>query len=439
MVLPSDGLAQEIVDELARRVGAPVLVEDPAERVVAYSAQEGLIDQVRRDCILARAASPEVVGFFARFELASAAGPFRTPSQPELGVLGRLCVPIRRGGSTLGYLWLIDDEARLGADDEALAVAAAGRFAALLHDLGLRARLHSDAVGHLLSPSPEMRDQAARQLVADGRWPASATCTVGVVQVGRAARVGSRDRRWALGHEAPAGDTTTTVLAEAAERWRKVGSGEGVLAHVDGERVAVVSPGVGMSGPGGPAGDQLLEGCLLGLRRHLLELVAERRDGDCRSAVRIDRTGSTTAIAGIGDRQTSISGAAASYRHARLAARVAGAVPALGGVGSWSELGAYRALVQIPPGEDGSDAVDPRLEALLASGRPELVETLETYLDRAGDVKATAEQLVMHRGGLYYRLGRIEEITGCDLRDGADRLALHLGLRLARLQGRRGG
>jgi hypothetical protein len=47
-----------------------------------------------------------------------------------------------------------------------------------------------------------------------------------------------------------------------------------------------------------------------------------------------------------------------------------------------------------------------------------LVETLEAYLDRAGDVKATAEALNLHRATLYYRLQRIEEITGARLRSG---------------------
>jgi DNA-binding PucR family transcriptional regulator len=66
-----------------------------------------------------------------------------------------------------------------------------------------------------------------------------------------------------------------------------------------------------------------------------------------------------------------------------------------------------------------------------------LVETLEAYLDLAGDAKATAAALSLHRATLYYRINRIEEITGARLKTGEDRLALHLGLRLARLHGPR--
>ena len=64
---------------------------------------------------------------------------------------------------------------------------------------------------------------------------------------------------------------------------------------------------------------------------------------------------------------------------------------------------------------------------------PELVETLEAYLDRAGDAQAAAAALFIHRTTLYHRLRRIERIAGVDLHDGDDRLLLHMALRLRAL------
>jgi DNA-binding PucR family transcriptional regulator len=64
-----------------------------------------------------------------------------------------------------------------------------------------------------------------------------------------------------------------------------------------------------------------------------------------------------------------------------------------------------------------------------------LLATLETYLDAAGNVQESAKLLHVHRGTLYYRLSRVEELTGMSLADGQDRLALHLGVKLARLTG----
>jgi hypothetical protein len=47
--------------------------------------------------------------------------------------------------------------------------------------------------------------------------------------------------------------------------------------------------------------------------------------------------------------------------------------------------------------------------------------------------RPTARELFIHRSSLYNRLHRVEELSGIDMRSGADRLTLHLGLRLWRL------
>ena len=78
----------------------------------------------------------------------------------------------------------------------------------------------------------------------------------------------------------------------------------------------------------------------------------------------------------------------------------------------------------------------PGLARLLATpGSQVLLTTLERYLDQAGNAHATAARLRLHRTTLYYRLQRIEELAGTDLKDGDERLCLHLGLKLARLTG----
>jgi len=57
------------------------------------------------------------------------------------------------------------------------------------------------------------------------------------------------------------------------------------------------------------------------------------------------------------------------------------------------------------------------------------------FLDCAGEAQRTAAQLRVHRTTLYYRLNRIEQISGLSLRDGRDRLLAHLALRLHHLYG----
>ena len=55
------------------------------------------------------------------------------------------------------------------------------------------------------------------------------------------------------------------------------------------------------------------------------------------------------------------------------------------------------------------------------------------FLDCAGQAGRTAAALGIHRQTLYYRLSRVEQLTGLDLDDGEDRLLLHMALKAARL------
>jgi DNA-binding PucR family transcriptional regulator len=55
-------------------------------------------------------------------------------------------------------------------------------------------------------------------------------------------------------------------------------------------------------------------------------------------------------------------------------------------------------------------------------------------LDLGGDVAAAAQLLHIHRTTLYYRLDKITELTGVDLRDGARRTDLQVALWLASYQ-----
>jgi DNA-binding PucR family transcriptional regulator len=64
-----------------------------------------------------------------------------------------------------------------------------------------------------------------------------------------------------------------------------------------------------------------------------------------------------------------------------------------------------------------------------------LLPTLGTFLDCAGDVQRAAAELRVHRATLYNRLSRVEQISGLNLRDGRDRLLMHLALRLHHMYG----
>jgi DNA-binding PucR family transcriptional regulator len=75
--------------------------------------------------------------------------------------------------------------------------------------------------------------------------------------------------------------------------------------------------------------------------------------------------------------------------------------------------------------------IHPGAEALAVLDRGDLLTTARALFDAGGDVARSAEQLHIHRTTLYYRIERIEAITGVNLKTGADRDDLHMALRLA--------
>ncbi|GAA4236911.1 helix-turn-helix domain-containing protein [Streptosporangium album] len=162
---------QETVDEIAARLGASATLEDRSFQLLAYAAQSGDIDVVRRESILRRRATEEVRAYFEGYGIATARGPVRIPADAELGVLARVCVPLRHQEVTYGYLWLLDDGTLTAgalasvADLVSRAAAALAQEARRRQDLGRNLR-------ELFSSDADERSWAVSQL--DVRGPVTA-------------------------------------------------------------------------------------------------------------------------------------------------------------------------------------------------------------------------------------------------------------------------
>ncbi|NUO97855.1 MAG: PucR family transcriptional regulator, partial [Nonomuraea sp.] len=161
---------QRIVDELAARLGRPLLLEDRVQRVVAYSEQSGAMDDIRRDSILRRHTTPEVREWLRSAGIHDAQGPLRTSGAPHLGLLPRVCVPLRHADGLLGFLWFIDAGPAMSDAQVAEAAAAVpGLALALFHEslaTGLASHRELEAVTGLLLGEPD----AARQLIEAGAF-----------------------------------------------------------------------------------------------------------------------------------------------------------------------------------------------------------------------------------------------------------------------------
>ncbi|HEX5598618.1 MAG TPA: helix-turn-helix domain-containing protein [Micromonosporaceae bacterium] len=402
------GELQRLVDAVAAHVRRPALIEDRRQRVVVYSEHTGLIDEVRKASILRRQTAPEVIAWFHDVGIMEAREPLRTPPCAELGLLPRVCIPIRHQDLLLGFVWFIDPDGTL-TDTDIGATGLLEELALVLYRenlLGeLAAQRETEAARTLLADNQQTRDQAVRALLENGMIAGDGPTTALVAQL-------------ITPHGQFPDEVARTALEQAlvtTRRW--IGTREALHMVRHDHGVLVLS---GARAAGRPSPDVAA--------KHLDDALQAASSG----VGSVERT-----IIGIGQTRSQLADAIGSYREALQSVRVGVQLPALGRVISWSSLGVYRVLSRMNGQHLDLDGVHPGIERLIRDGAyPVLLETLERYLDLAGNAHATAKQLRLHRTTLYYRLQRIEELADTDLRDGNERLCLHLALKLARLTGR---
>ena len=376
---------QAAVDGLAERLQRSVVINDAAVHLLYASAHYGDEDPVRIRAVLQREADSRVIGHVLAQGVATWTTAGVIPPEPALRMKARVCVPVRWRGELLGLLMVMDADGTLTTGELVQITEVAQTVAPLL--------------------LPQVRDDTDPRPILDllGRNPAL--------------------RRQALADLAGALFEPVTVVEFAV----RGATGEPAAAHAATALRAALTARAAAR-PGGRlhaiTGDTavLLLGDPTGLRPYVDGLLA--RVGDLSA-------GRFTCVAGIGAEAAGPERAFESADQARLARRAAADllhVP----VATWDDLGPYAVLLRIPPDELTEAALPAELRLLRrADPGGELTRTLRSYLNHAGNGPAASAELHIHRTTLYYRLGRIRDLTGLDLDDGRTRLTLHLGLFLA--------
>lgn len=399
---------QRLVDNLGNRLGRSVAIDDPQMRLLAYNAHTADVDDARVGSIMRRSVPGSLTDYLHDLGIQQAEDVFTVPANPDIGLtVERVGMPIRYEHTLLGYLWLVRSDGPVPAEHAEPLREAATRAALIMHREFLAGELtrgrERELLRDLLSDDATLQAEAAAGLVEEE-----------LLVTGRVTALVAT-----LSHDLDElGEQERLALAAAVDHGRRRLSPRSALTlqRPDHALLVIVCPGAG-------------ESTAEKITRELADAVHERLVEESGKAA-------DACWVGIGIPRRRLAGLRQSYQEARRAADVARITGALGSVAPYQGLGVYALLAQLPP-DDLAAALHPGIRQLLdaAGGHDDLVETLTAYLDNAGDAKRTVAQLHVHRATLYYRLRRIEELSGLDLSRGDDRLAAHLSLKLARLIG----
>lgn len=401
-------------DAVSALIGAPLVIEDRSARVLAYSGGQERADEVRTHTILARRDPDEYVELHRRskvFDQLHADGRPLVLAPMGDERVPRAAVALRAGGEIVGSMWAATaqelTEKQLDAYPEAAKVVALRV---------LRARAVADL-------DTRLRDDLLGEILAGGTGATAAGGRLGFPR---------QHYRLVAAQFAERGAGTEDQLRELAAslRMRLTAVRPHCLVRRVGDTVyaavpAGTRPADTSEAEGGGTGDdplvllRLLEdftahrsraepGVRAGLGRRAGTVRDLRRSQeDCDTVLRVMRSGQIEARAARAD----------DVRMQALLLRLSDAMDASG-----EEL-------------DGPAAA---LIAYDAKHRTTLAGTLLTRFAVFGDARAAAARLHVHPNTYRYRLRRVTEVSGLDLKDPDAVLAAVLHLRLHRLVRARG-
>ncbi|WP_033320112.1 PucR family transcriptional regulator [Streptomyces yerevanensis] len=385
-----------------------VSIEDAANRVLAYSrtTDSDEADDLRRRSILGWQ-GPE--GYLAKLRewgvfqhLHSSDEVIAIDSHPELGIRRRLAVAIRSGDRQLGTIWVQESSTPL-SERSRQALLGAARVAAL--HLVRRRRELSDDVTLVRTLLAGLMDGStgpqplATHLGFDAARPAAVLGfsygTTEAYEAGDA--IGAPE----LAHT----EVTNLVSVHIAARHRSA-----LVTQVD-SRIYVLLPQLPRS---------IDTDTLRGWAQEITDAARRHLGLPLRGSV-------GCLVPGLGAVPESRR-EADRILEAMVSAGVSAAVAALPDIQAEVLVSEILTLLSAHP-----EIRDPRLTALVehdSRHQGRLAETLLTYLNSFGDVRAAAAQLHVHPNTLRYRLRRAEELTGLDLSRPDQRLLAMLQLRL---------
>lgn len=395
MLEPMRHGVEDLVEAAAAKLGRGLSVEDLDGLLIAYSSNQSQADPVRVNFLLSKRVRPDVQAWQLSHGIATAVRPVTVPANAELGMYGRVCVPLLVRGFRVGYLWV-----QQAADED--------NSAEILAALpGIRFEL--DLIGQLLLESNTAESEHRR-------------------------------RREAEFLAAAAGDKSALA---AIAGWREVHGHAPwqVVVLLDPEGVTPRDPQAAIVATS-TAAMQATAGIdpalfTAGVETHAVALFAGTTARASHAAVLTHyerelakRSGRPAGrvLVGISEPFSVLRDLGTAYTQAKVAAQAAAVDAELGELVDVRSVGAYQLM--------GALAAEPTsvffatLEAEDRNG--ELLPVLEMLYDSDGAVQTVADRLHVHRSTVYHRLARVRKLIRAEPLSGRVRQELHLALKARR-------
>ncbi|MCY0905044.1 helix-turn-helix domain-containing protein [Arthrobacter sp. H14-L1] len=401
---------EQLVEQLAAKLRRGLSLEDLDGILLAYSSGQVHADRVRVNLLLSKRVPADVSGWQLAHGISAAVRPVVVPANAELGMLGRVCVPLLVRGFRVGYLWVQQEESELTAT-------------AILAELP-DVRNELDLLSSLLLDSNTAESENRRRREQDFL----AAC------LGKPAAIAAAADREDMLLRGP-WQLAVLLQVPSPPRAGSTGSDEAdPLAQTLIHRTAALQASIGVDDALFSAGTDthaviLFRSAPAGKSHAGQATVRNRYERELAK-----RSGSTSrTILGLSESFAAPRQLTAAYLQAKVAVQAAAVEPQLTDVLDYCATGVYQ-LLAAGRWEQMSSVHYRNLQA--ADRNAELLPVLELLYDSDGAVQDVADAVHLHRSSVYNRIARVRSLIGTDPLRGLIRLELHLALKADRWQQR---
>lgn len=383
----------DLADQLAHSIHHGVAVYDKNLRLLGHSTHFGDADLLRLESLVGR----QIDNVVRDVAVASGFLSWREPIRRcALGVAGyehdRVAFPLRSRYELLGIISVLAED-ELTTEETQQCLDAAHKMEVQLASEADFNREVETMLLTLLSDKPEDREASIRDLLALGIFEYSTAVTAMVLVTDKTTDP------YPLSHHA-------SVIRRALKQATSAQLGQSSASAVTDDRAFLL---VGGRGSTSRAEMVKLADRLVGEVAQLTPELSEKM------GIGIGST--------VGLRHTSD-----SYNQASVATRIA--LDNGLSVAFWEDHPLVGLLAVAINSEIEESWIPSIIHSTVESQPAEVLSTVASFLDNAGNVARTSEILHFHRTTVYYRLKQFEKATGLSLEDGHHRLLLHLWLNI---------